>query len=113
MMSVAIPLNKITNGVVTLNVFRTAVPQVVVSGKSYLEIHQRSRDNDPGNGWTSARVQFRGGKSSAAAGDLQQCSASRPATGRSTLPSSRHRLNKITLGPGSFAAGDGDQRIRP
>ena len=37
MMSVAIPLNKITNGVVTLNVFRTAVPQVVVSGKSYLK----------------------------------------------------------------------------
>ncbi len=37
MMSVAIPLEKITNGVVTLNVFPTAVPQVVVSGQSYLK----------------------------------------------------------------------------
>jgi hemolysin activation/secretion protein len=37
MMSVAIPLKEITNGIVTLNVFPTAVPQVVVSGQGVLK----------------------------------------------------------------------------
>ena len=36
LMSVAIPLEMITNGIVTLNPFQTAVPQVVVSGQTYL-----------------------------------------------------------------------------
>ncbi len=36
-MSVAIPLQQISNGVVKLNVFATAVPQVVVSGRSFLK----------------------------------------------------------------------------
>jgi len=36
-MSVAIPLAGITNGIVPLNVFPTAIPQVVVSGQSYLK----------------------------------------------------------------------------
>ena len=35
LMSVAIAQDRITNGVVTLNVFQTAVPQIVVSGKCY------------------------------------------------------------------------------
>ena len=35
LMSVAIAQDRITNGIVTLNVFQTAVPQVVVSGKCY------------------------------------------------------------------------------
>lgn len=37
MMSVAIPLEKITNGIVPLNAFQTAVPQVVVSGRSWMK----------------------------------------------------------------------------
>jgi len=36
MMSVAIPRNQITNGVVTLNVFETALPQIVVSGVRFV-----------------------------------------------------------------------------
>ncbi len=34
-MSVAIALERITNGIVTLNPFQTAIPQVVVSGQTY------------------------------------------------------------------------------
>jgi len=37
LMSVAIPLEKITNGIVPLNAFQTAVPQVVVSGQSWMK----------------------------------------------------------------------------
>ena len=37
LMSVAIPLEKITNGIVPLNAFQTVVPQVVVSGRSWLK----------------------------------------------------------------------------
>ena len=36
LMSVAIAKERITNGMVTLNVFQTAIPQVVVSGECYL-----------------------------------------------------------------------------
>lgn len=43
MMSVAIAREQITNGIVTLNVFQTALPQIVVSGKRYL-----SFTNSPG-----------------------------------------------------------------
>jgi hemolysin activation/secretion protein len=38
LMSVAIAQDRITNGIVTLNVFQTAIPQVVVSGECYLRI---------------------------------------------------------------------------
>jgi len=38
LMSVAIAREQITNGLVTLNVFQTAVPQVVVSGECYLRL---------------------------------------------------------------------------
>ena len=38
LMSVAIARDQITNGIVTLNVFQTAVPQVVVSGECYLRL---------------------------------------------------------------------------
>lgn len=36
LMSVAIAKDRITNGIVTLNVFQTAIPQIVVSGECYL-----------------------------------------------------------------------------
>jgi len=38
LMSVAIAKERITNGIVTLNVFQTAIPQVVVSGECYLRL---------------------------------------------------------------------------
>jgi hemolysin activation/secretion protein len=38
LMSVAIAKERITNGIVTLNVFQTAIPQVVVSGDCYLRL---------------------------------------------------------------------------
>lgn len=48
-MSVAIARNRLTNGVITLNVFRTDIPQVVVSGESYLRF-----TNAPAGGPASA-----------------------------------------------------------
>jgi len=51
MMSVAIPRDQITNGVVTLNVFETALPQIVVSGVRYASFT---------NGWQAPPVQLAG-----------------------------------------------------
>ena len=45
MVSIAIAQEQITNGLVTLNVFQTAVPQIVVSGRCYLSITNSAETN--------------------------------------------------------------------
>lgn len=55
MMSVAIARDHLTNGIISLNVFRTDIPQVVVSGKSYLRF-TNSLSTGPANPKEIARA---------------------------------------------------------